>query len=130
MDQVEPVNGESAASKPVESFDSLTHFGGFDWGASEHQFAMVDREGNVLMNLRLNDDAQGWASCARRFALLAPGRGHRDQHRCGGGATAGVECDCLSDESQGGRAFSRSQGAFGRQERLPGCLVFFRCAVQ
>jgi len=68
MDQVEPVSGESGASKPVESFGSLTHFGGFDWGASEHQFAMVDRQGNVLMNLRLNDDAQGWASLREAIA--------------------------------------------------------------
>jgi transposase len=69
MDQVEPVGGGSAPqSKAVESFGSLTHFGGFDWATSEHQFAMVDRDGKVLMNLRFSDDAQGWASLREAIA--------------------------------------------------------------
>ena len=69
VDQVELVGGESTPQpKAIESFASLTHFGGFDWAASEHQFAMVDRDGKVLMNLRFNDDAQGWASLREAIA--------------------------------------------------------------
>ena len=75
MDRIEPVVAEpvskaveSARESAVESFASLTHFGGFDWAMSEHQFAMVDRDGSVLMNLRFNDDAEGWASLRKAIA--------------------------------------------------------------
>jgi transposase len=69
MDQVEAVVAELLdQSKAVESFSSLTHFGGFDWGMSNHQFAMVDRNGEVLMNLSFADDAEGWASLREAIA--------------------------------------------------------------
>jgi transposase len=44
-----------------ELFGSFTHFGGFDWAMEEHQFAVVDRSGTMLLNLRFKNDAQGWS---------------------------------------------------------------------
>jgi len=67
MDHVaaESVVDECKAGEP---FGLLTYFGGFDWAMSEHQFAMVDRDGKVLMNLRFSDDAAGWAMLRETIA--------------------------------------------------------------
>jgi len=71
MDQVASESAgpsKSDDSKSGEPFGSLTHFGGFDWAMKEHQFAVVDRDGKVLMNLRFADDAEGWASLREAIA--------------------------------------------------------------
>jgi len=51
-----------------EPFRSLTHFGGFDWAMDEHQFAVIDWEGTVLLNLRFSNDADGWAGLRAKIA--------------------------------------------------------------
>jgi len=51
-----------------EPFRSLTHFGGFDWAMEEHQFAVVDRNGTMLLNLRFKNDAQGWSELRAKIA--------------------------------------------------------------
>lgn len=48
-------------SSPPTPFAALTHFAGFDFGAKEHQVVVVDRQGQVVANLRIEDDAAGWA---------------------------------------------------------------------
>jgi len=65
-----------------ESFPSLTHFGGFDWAMDEHQFAVVDREGNVLLNLRFTNDAQGWSELRAKIAAY-PRLGVAIETSCG-----------------------------------------------
>jgi transposase len=74
MDQVQSPGVESVdqakavESMPVESFASLTHFGGFDWAMREHQFVMVDQKGQMLISLRFSDDAAGWAIFREKIA--------------------------------------------------------------
>lgn len=50
-----------------EVFGSLTHFGGFDWAMEEHQFAVVDQSGTLLLNLRFKNDASGWAELREKI---------------------------------------------------------------
>jgi transposase len=54
-----------------ESFSSLDHFGGFDWAMEKHQFAVLDRDGKMLLNLQFANDAQGWAELAAKIAGFA-----------------------------------------------------------
>lgn len=49
------------------SFDSFTHFAGFDWGQTEHQIVVVDRLGKILLSFRFKHDAQGWASLRQKL---------------------------------------------------------------
>ena len=65
-----------------EAFRSLTHFGGFDWAMEEHQFAIVDREGKVLLNLRFKNDAAGWAQVREKIAVY-PHLGVAIETSCG-----------------------------------------------
>jgi len=48
------------ASAAERSFESLTHFGGFDWAMENHQFALVDKAGAMLLNFSFANNAQGW----------------------------------------------------------------------
>jgi transposase len=50
----------------------LTHFGGFDWARSEHQFVVVDPAGKIVLSLRFVDDAQGWTRFREVIAPLHP----------------------------------------------------------
>ncbi len=65
-----------------ESFRSLTHFGGFDWAMDKHQFAVLDRDGTMLLNLQFTNDAQGWAELAAKMAAFAH-LGVAIETRCG-----------------------------------------------
>ena len=47
-----------------DDFSSLTHFAGFDWGMEQHQLCIVDKQGNVVVNLCFNNDADGWRTIA------------------------------------------------------------------
>jgi transposase len=49
-------------------FDSLTHFGGFDWATEVHQFALLDKAGAVLFNFAFNNDADGWSQLREKIA--------------------------------------------------------------
>jgi len=42
-------------------FAELTHYAGLDWGKSHHQLAVVDRAGQLVLELRFADTAAGWA---------------------------------------------------------------------
>jgi transposase len=52
-------------------FESLTHLGGFDWAMQEHQCVVVDRAGQVMLNLRFSNDAQGWNNLRDKLANFA-----------------------------------------------------------
>jgi transposase len=72
----------SSGNAPSEPFASLTHFGGFDWAMDEHQFAVVDRDGTVLMNLRFSNDAKGWDELRAAIAAY-PRLGAAIETSCG-----------------------------------------------
>jgi transposase len=59
---------ESPSLNPASPYGSLSHYGGFDWGNNEHQFAVVSRDGVVLLNLRFKHDAEGWAELKAKIA--------------------------------------------------------------
>ena len=62
----------STASAPNDAFARLTHFGGFDWAQSEHQFVLVDSRGQIVLSLRFANDAEGWALFRQKVAALVP----------------------------------------------------------
>jgi len=37
-----------------------THFAGFDWASEHHDVVVVDREGRIVLQFRISDDAEGW----------------------------------------------------------------------
>jgi hypothetical protein len=91
------------------AFRELMHFAGFDWASEKHDVAVVDRQGRQLLKLQFPDTAEGWGTLrAKLAALLAP---VKDLGQTGGRAAPGPGPDGLSDESQGGRAVPRPQGA-------------------
>lgn len=76
----------NAAATPNEpgrqAFARLTHYGGFDWARSEHQVAVVDRQGQIVLSLRFADDAAGWAQFRQRVAAF-PCLGVAIETNCG-----------------------------------------------
>jgi transposase len=42
------------------AWDQWTHFGGFDWAKDHHDVVVVDRNGQIVLELRIADDAEGW----------------------------------------------------------------------
>ena len=60
--------GAAAAAGDAAGFDRFTHFGGFDWARSEHQLVVVDPLGRIVLSLRFDDDAEGWALFRQKVA--------------------------------------------------------------
>jgi transposase len=82
---VDPVNSTASAEatdKSNKPFDALTHFGGFDWATEQHQFAVVDRDGTVLLNLRFSNDVAGWSELRAKVAAY-PRLGVAIETSCG-----------------------------------------------
>jgi hypothetical protein len=46
----------------------MTVFCGIDWADDHHDIALVDHTGLVLLQRRINDDAEGWALLLDAFA--------------------------------------------------------------
>ena len=46
----------------------MTVFCGIDWADDHHDIALVDHTGSVLLQRRINDDAEGWARLLDAFA--------------------------------------------------------------
>ena len=81
MDPVNPIVAQ-ASNNSNKPFDALTHFGGFDWATEQHQFAVIDRDGSVLLNLQFSNDAQGWSELRAKVALF-PHLGVAIETSCG-----------------------------------------------
>ena len=81
---MDPVNSTAAeaSGNSNKQFDVLTHFGGFDWAMDEHQFAVIDQDGTVLLNLRFNNDADGWSELRAKLAAY-PRLGVAIETSCG-----------------------------------------------
>jgi transposase len=63
-------------------FDSLTHFGGFDWATQVHQFALLDKTGAVIFNFAFTNDAAGWKQLREKIAPY-PNLGVAIETSCG-----------------------------------------------
>jgi transposase len=61
---------EETGTTPVPSFAQLTHYAGFDWAKDHHQVAVVDREGRIVLELGLEDTAQGWADLREKLSAF------------------------------------------------------------
>jgi transposase len=46
----------------MHSFDELTHFGSIDWAKAHHDLCIVDLKGKIVLQLRFEESAEGWAS--------------------------------------------------------------------
>src|SRR5439155_5523895 len=56
----------SPAPAPAAAPD-FTHFAGFDWASDHHDVVVVDRGGRIVLQLRFDDTAEGWADFGRRL---------------------------------------------------------------
>ena len=45
---------------PANDFKTLTHFAGHDWAKDHHDLVVVDRAGQVVLDLRIDNTAEGW----------------------------------------------------------------------
>jgi transposase len=64
------------------SFAELTHYAGFDWGKSQHQLAVVDHTGQLVLELRFEDTAAGWAALREKLQAFSK-LGVAIETRCG-----------------------------------------------
>jgi transposase len=60
----------------------LTHYAGFDWGKDQHQIAVVDHAGRLVLELRFEDTAAGWAALREKLRAF-PKLGAAIETRCG-----------------------------------------------
>jgi transposase len=60
----------------------LTHYAGFDWGKEQHQIAVVDPAGQLVLELRFADTAAGWAALREKLQAF-PRVGVAIETRCG-----------------------------------------------
>jgi transposase len=65
------------------SFDSFTHFAGFDWAHQEHQIVVVDRLGKIVLSFRFKHDAEGWASLRQKLSDYSTTLAVSIETRCG-----------------------------------------------
>ena len=68
---------------PPPPFESWRYFGGFDWAMREHHLVVVDRSGQRVLNLRFNDDAEGWAKLRRQIQDMRPALAVAVETNCG-----------------------------------------------
>jgi hypothetical protein len=71
-----------SGTTPGTLFAELTHYAGFDWGKDQHQIAVVDRAGQVLLDLSFENTATGWAALREKLRVF-PQVGVAIETRCG-----------------------------------------------
>jgi transposase len=55
--------------KPTpQDFERFDHFVGFDWAHDKHHVAVVDRSGQVMLQLPVEQTAEGWATLREKLA--------------------------------------------------------------
>jgi transposase len=57
---------------PSIAFADLQYFVGFDWATAKHDVVVVDRSGQVLLQLEFAHDADGWAQLRQKLLALGP----------------------------------------------------------
>jgi len=59
-----------AEQSDAVGFDALRFFGGFDWATQKHDVAVVDDQGQLVLELCFEDNAQGWAILKQKLTGL------------------------------------------------------------
>lgn len=70
----EQVGGAAVHVDPTPAWASFRHFAGLDWAKDHHDIVVVDRAGEVMLQMRFEHTAAGWAEALeklRAFAHLA-----------------------------------------------------------
>lgn len=55
----------------INDFSALTHFAGHDWAKDHHDLVVVDRAGQVVLDLRIDNTAEGWHRLRTELQALA-----------------------------------------------------------
>jgi len=66
----------------MRPFDQLTHFVGFDWASKHHDTLVVDKAGQIVMEFRLEDTAEGWHAFQQKMKAY-PAIGVAIETSCG-----------------------------------------------
>jgi transposase len=72
----------SSGTTPGTSFEELTHYAGFDWSKDRHQIAVLDRTGQLVLELSFEDTAADWAELREKLRVF-PKLGVAIETRCG-----------------------------------------------
>jgi len=59
-------------SDPSAFQDQFALFVGFDWASDHHDLVGVNRQGQILLDLAIDDDAEGWSQLRRCLLELVP----------------------------------------------------------
>jgi len=55
-------------SKPMKTWQDITHFAGFDWAKDHHDVLVLDGAGKIVVEIRFDHTAAGWAICQEKLA--------------------------------------------------------------
>jgi len=53
-------------------WEQWTHFAGFDWAKDHHDVVVVDPKGQVVLQTRIDDTAEGWSKLRQELQPFAP----------------------------------------------------------
>lgn len=53
----------------MKTWNELTHFAGLDWASDHHDVAVVDQQGKVVAEFRIDHSAAGWAEFRKKMAV-------------------------------------------------------------
>jgi len=51
----------------MQAYQTLSHFAGFDWAKDHHDVIVVDRDGRIIAEFRIEHSAAGWRQWAERI---------------------------------------------------------------
>lgn len=60
----------SASPKPIDAYNSLTHYGAVDWARGHDDLCVVDAAGAIVLELRIEDTPEAWADLRQRLAQI------------------------------------------------------------
>jgi transposase len=61
-------------TKPMQSWNQITHYAGFDWARDHHDVIVLDRFGQIVADFRIEHTAEGWQEFREKiqaYPLLA-----------------------------------------------------------
>lgn len=61
---------QASASDAAGDFAALSHFAGFDWAKDKHHVAVVELSGRRVLEMGIEDTAEGWADLRRKLAAF------------------------------------------------------------
>src|SRR5262249_12398899 len=54
----------------MKDWKEITHYAGLDWASDHHDLAVVDGQGNIVLQERFTHSAEGWKELAERLNKL------------------------------------------------------------